>query len=200
MAEPGAAGVGPAEGSAGVGEGGAAEGGEGVAPPPKLLFSEYVEGSGTSKALEIVALEGGSLVGCELLTYFNGKMEPTKLALKGDLATGETQVLCSSSLAESGMAACSRPTNLSFNGDDALALVCQGTVQDIFGEIGVDPGESWGEGATLDHTLQRRCEVLTGRTEPTSPFDVDVEWTKAEALTFADLGQRSCEPVSRSTR
>src|SRR6185369_11190400 len=42
-----------------AGEGGAGGGGSEPAPPAVLLFSEYVEGSGSFKALEIFALQGG---------------------------------------------------------------------------------------------------------------------------------------------
>jgi hypothetical protein len=186
----------PSEG--GEGESRAGSGGEGgatseVTPPPQLLLSEYVEGTKSNKALEIFALRGGSLEGCELQTYFNGKTEPAKLALQGELATGATYVLCSKELAEAEPTRCTRTTNLTFNGDDALALVCGGVVQDLFGELGVDPGESWGMGATLDHTLQRRCEVTAGRTDASMPFGIDAEWVTFDADTFSGLGQRGCD-------
>ncbi|RYZ06617.1 MAG: hypothetical protein EOO73_15035 [Myxococcales bacterium] len=193
--DPAEAGHGGESGGTG---GSAGEGGE-VAPPPRLLFSEYVEGSKSNKALEIFALEGGSLQGCELHTFFNGKAAPSKVALDGSVASEAVLVLCSHDLYESGEAACDVASNLSFNGDDALALVCQGVVQDILGEIGVDPGDSWGAGATLDHTLQRRCEVKTGRTDPATPFGIDAEWLTFGVDTFSDLGRRLCDPVSRST-
>jgi hypothetical protein len=186
-------------GEGGVAAGAGGEGGEVAAPPPELLFSEYVEGKNSDKALEIFALQGGSLEGCELQTFFNGKTEPTKLALSGQVATREVYVLCSTELGKTQQAPCTRATSLSFNGDDALALVCQGVVQDIIGEIGVDPGDSWGMGATLDHTLQRRCEVTKGRTDPTTPFAIDAEWVTFGANTFSDLGQRNCDPLMGST-
>jgi hypothetical protein len=157
------------------------------------LFSEYVEGSGSYKALEIVALEGGSLEGCELRTFFNGKAEPTKLALHGELKTEEILVLCSSGLSKAAVVPCNGPTAPSFNGNDALTLVCRDIVQDTFGEPGVDPGDGWGMGATLDHTFQRRCEVTEGRKDPTTPFSVDAEWTVLPVDTFSDLGERTCE-------
>ncbi len=175
----------------GVAAGAAGESGGVTAPPPRLLFSEYVEGKKSDKALELFALQGGSLDGCELQTFFNGKTEPTKLALEGEIASGALYVLCSPELGKSQP--CSRSTNLAFNGDDALALVCNGVVQDIIGEIGVDPGESWGMGATLDHTLQRRCEVTGGRSDPATPFVVDAEWHTLGVDTFTDLGQRDCD-------
>lgn len=178
----------PAEGDAGAGGEPAS-----VEPLARLLFSEYVEGSGSFKALELFALEGGSLEGCSLETYSNGKMSPTRLALHGALESGAVQVLCSSALATAQPATCSRSTSLTFNGDDALALVCAGVVADVIGELGVDPGDSWGAGATLDHTLQRRCSVTVGRSDGATPFVIDAEWLAFDVDTFSDLGQRSCD-------
>jgi hypothetical protein len=160
------------------------------------LLSEYIEGSHSFKALEILALEGGSLERCELLTYFNGKTEPSAFALHGSLTEGEVLVLCSKG--DDGLAAahpdvCDVPVYLRFNGDDALALACDDMIQDIFGEIGVDPGASWGAGATLDHTLQRRCTITAGCTDPLRPFDIDAEWIVAPQDTFTDLRQRACD-------
>jgi len=182
-----------------AGEGGAAGASASAVPPEpsaRLLLSEYIEGSHSFKALEIVALEGGSLERCELLTYFNGKTEPSALALHGSLTDGEVQVLCSNG--DEGLAAaypdvCDVPVYLRFNGDDALALACDGMIQDIFGQIGVDPGESWGAGATLDHTLQRRCNITAGCTDPVRPFDIAAEWIVAPQDTFTDLRQRACD-------
>jgi hypothetical protein len=151
-----------------------------------------VEGSGSSKALEIYAPAAASLEGCELQTYFNGKPEPTRLALHGELAPGAVHVLCSSTLAAAQLALCSRSTSLTFNGDDALALSCDGVILDVIGEIGVDPGDSWAEGATADHTLRRRCSVTRGRAAA-APFDVDAEWITFGTDTFSDLGRRSCD-------
>jgi hypothetical protein len=160
--------------------------------PAALIFSEYVEGSGSFKALEIYALEASSLEGCALETYFNGKLEPTRLALHGQLAAGDVQVLCSSTLATAQPKACDRSTSLIFNGDDALALSCEGKLLDVIGQVGVDPGDAWSTGATLDHTLRRRCEVSSGRVDGNQPFAVDAEWLTLSVDTFSDLGVRSC--------
>jgi hypothetical protein len=188
-----------AGGIAGKGAGGSAGGGEANAGAPgapngpaELLFSEYVEGSGSFKALEIYAIETSSLEGCELQTYSNGKLEPSRLALHGQLARGEVQVLCSSTLATAQPTACDRGTSLSFNGNDALALSCASQVLDVIGQIGVDPGDSWGLGATQDHTLRRRCDVLVGRRDGSTSFEIDAEWLTLGVDTFSDLGVRNC--------
>jgi hypothetical protein len=191
---------GAAVGGAAVGgiSGGAGDAGDagdaGASAGASLLLSEYVEGTGSYKALEIYAIRASSLEGCELQTYSNGKLEPSRLALHGELEEGQVQVLCSSALAAYQPSACHRTTNLIFNGDDALALSCAGELLDTFGQIGVDPGESWDSGATVDHTLRRRCEVTAGQRDGRSPFEVDAEWLTLGADTFSDLGVRSCAP------
>lgn len=181
-----------AAGTAGTDLGGSAGAGGTSLEIPALLFSEYVEGSGGFKALEIYALRGTSLEGCELQTYFNGKREPARLALHGTLARGEVQVLCSSALAAAQRGTCQRSTNLTFNGDDALALTCSGTVLDVIGQIGSDPGESWAAGATVDHTLRRRCGIGVGRSDGTRPFEVTAEWLTLATDTFSGLGRHDC--------
>jgi hypothetical protein len=189
----GTTGGGTAAGGTATGEASAGASG-GPNGPAVLMFSEYVEGSGSFKALEIYALEASSLEGCELQTYSNGKLEPARLALHGQLARGAVQVLCSSTLATAQPSACDRSTNLTFNGDDALGLSCAGQTLDVIGQIGVDPGESWGVGATADHTLRRRCEVTTGRSDGSTPFEIDAEWLTLGVDTFSDLGARNCTP------
>jgi len=156
------------------------------------LFSEYVEGSGSFKALEIYALAPSSLEGCELQTYFNGKLEPSRLVLHGSLAQGSVQVLCSSALATAQPNLCDRSTSLTFNGDDALALSCGGVLLDVIGQIGVDPGDAWADGATADHTLRRRCSVTVGRRDGSQSFEPDPEWLVFGVDTFSDLGAHDC--------
>lgn len=175
------------------GEGGASSGGAPAAPTPgQLFFSEYVEGSGSLKALELFAASSSSLEGCELLTYFNGKLEPGRLALHGSVAAGDVYVLCSTALASAEPSRCDRSTSLTFNGNDALALACQGLTLDVIGQLGVDPGVAWGAGATADHTLRRKCSVRGGRSDGSGSFDPSLEWSSFGIDTFSDLGTRTC--------
>ncbi|HEY6077698.1 MAG TPA: hypothetical protein VIW29_02785, partial [Polyangiaceae bacterium] len=167
---PGVSGAGASSGATaeldGESDGGAAGSNPGEPPaPPELYFSEYVEGPSSTKALEIYVVLATSLEGCDLLTYFNGSLEPARLALHGDVTPGSAYVLCSSQLAAAEPGRCDRSTNLTFNGNDSLALACAGSVLDVFGQIGVDPGPSWGDGASIDHTLRRSCSVMRGRVD-----------------------------------
>jgi hypothetical protein len=156
-----------------------------------LLFSEYLEGSGSTKALEIFVVSGDSLEGCDMLTYFNGASEPSRVALHGPVKANDVYVLCSSQLAQAEPERCDRSTNLTFNGNDAVALACAGTVLDVFGQIGFDPGAAWGDGLSVDHTLRRSCSVTQGRVDGSEPFDPSLEWL-ALPIDPADLGSRSC--------
>jgi hypothetical protein len=194
---PGSGGSGPTA-SGGVSSGGSSGGAGDSTPAPRILFfSEYLEGTGSLKALEIFSVNAASLEGCSLQTYFNGKTEPTPLALHGYLPAAGMQVLCSSGLATAQPQACDRSTNLTFNGDDALALVCGSVTYDVIGQIGVDPGDAWA-GVTLDHTLRRHCDITEGRSDGSTIFDPTTEWTLVAADQFDDLGRHDCSDMTGS--
>jgi len=180
------------DGSAGRASGGS---GQGATPATHALyFSEYVEGSSSYKALEITAREASTFVGCRLVTYFNGSSAGSGIALDGVLPSGESYVLCSTALATLLGAVCERATNLAFNGDDALALECDGVILDVIGQIGVDPGDGWGSGdaSTLNHTLGRNCAASAGDRDGSDPFDPASEWTPLGVDAFEGLGRREC--------
>ncbi|HVJ21498.1 MAG TPA: hypothetical protein VM686_39075 [Polyangiaceae bacterium] len=163
-----------------------------------LVFSEYVEGSSTYKALEITALTDSSLEGCRVALYFNGGTSASGSELEGTLLAGESHVICSSSLSEV-IGGCDESVGLTFNGDDAIALECDGVVIDVIGQIGFDPGTTWGTGdlALVDHTLRRRCEVELGDIDPFDVFEPSGQWLGFARDSFDDLGSRSCaEPGS----
>jgi hypothetical protein len=188
----GGSGPGASAGTSGTaGEGAGGEAGDPTVGRRILFFSEYLEGTGSLKALEIFSVNAVSLEGCSLQTYFNGKSEPTPLALHGYLPAGGVQVLCSSGLATAQPDVCDRSTNLTFNGDDAIALVCGSTTYDVIGQIGLDPGDSWA-GATMDHTLRRHCEISEGRSDGSTAFDPTTEWAVLGADQFDDLGRHDC--------
>jgi hypothetical protein len=161
-----------------------------------LFFSEYVEGTSSYKALEIAAREASTLAGCRLVTYSNGALTGANIALDGVIARGGTYVLCSSSLATLLGDVCQRATNLSFNGDDAVALECEGTALDVIGQIGVDPGDGWGasDATTLNDTLRRNCATV-GDPDGTDPFDPALEWQACGVDAFDGLDVNECAPT-----
>jgi hypothetical protein len=194
----GSAGTGGAASGAGGAAGNAGAAGSAGGPGNAvhaLMFSEYVEGSMSFKALEIRALAASTLDGCRLATYFNGASEASGLALAGTLDENDVYVLCSTALAATLGAACDRPTNLSFNGDDAIVLECAGRAVDSIGQIAYDPGVSWdnGDASTVNRTLRRSCSVIAGDTVLDDAFDPASGWVTLPEDTFTGLGDPACE-------
>jgi predicted extracellular nuclease len=163
--------------------------------PPAILFSEYVEGSSSNKALEISATRDSVLDDCKVGAYFNGAAEPSVIAvLSGTLAAGHVLTLCTSTLKAKLGAVCDQVGRLTFNGNDAIALSCDGKVLDVFGQLGVDPGAAWGSGATTtaDHSLRRKCSITVGDPNGLDPFEPNGEWQSFPVDTFSGLGSRGC--------
>ena len=120
-----------------------------------LFFSEYVEGSGGgNKYLEIFNGTGASvdLSDYEVSIYRNGSPSTSSsntYVLSGMLADGGVLVLANggASIYSGAVVSIGNSSSgpLSFNGDDALALIKKSTgdLVDVIGEIGVDPGSRW---------------------------------------------------------
>ena len=114
----------------------------------ELFISEYVEGSGSEKYIEIYNPTSSAvdLADYELRLYSNGNSTPnsvSSLVDGGILAPGGVMVLKNgnANLFPGGIVI----SAVNHNGDDAYDLynTVTGMVVDIFGEIGVDPGSSW---------------------------------------------------------
>src|SRR5262249_5581667 len=106
-----------------------------------LLISEYVEGSGSNKYIEVYNGTGASvnLSGYQLRLYANGAAigSPTNnVTLSGTLASGQTIVYRNTSATIYGGASTVNAA-VNYNGDDAVALWKVSTNQpvDIFGVI-----------------------------------------------------------------
>ena len=167
----------------------------------RLLISEYVEGSGLNKAIEIVNLSGAAIdlaaESCVLDRIINGGTGSTiTFNLSGTVAPGEVHVVCQSNLADPPReTVCDQQGAIDHNGDDAYVVACDGTVQDSFGQSsGVDPGDEWVGGGigTKDRTLRRKCSVSSGDTDVTDAFDPSVEWDGFDVDTFDGLGTYGC--------
>jgi hypothetical protein len=104
-------------------------------------------------------------------------------------------VVCSPTLA-ARLPACTHSATLTFNGNDAVLLACDGAVVDAIGTLGQDPGASgWGSGdaRTTDMTLQRDCAVTAGDPDPSDPFEPDLQWIAVGADATKGLGSH-CVP------
>lgn len=174
------------------------------APPTNLLFSEYLEGSGNNKALEIYNASGVTvdLGDCAIRMYFGGNLVPnTTVLLGGLLPDQDVFVACDDDIAMAAQPFCDVLSPWSFfNGDDAIDLVCNGITFDVIGQIGFNPGAEWNVAGvgTADETLRRHCGVTMGGPNGGDPFDPSLEWNSFAENTFDDLGQHdcpSCAPV-----
>ena len=148
--------------------------------PKALVISEYSEGKSFNKFLEITNVSGNEidLSAYTLRIYTNGNESSFKeQQLSGTLAAGASKVYMHSdadvSLLPAGVNAEAISDNvINFNGDDPMAIVCNGEVTDLLGTFGdVDYGK--------DTTLRRKSTV----TEPSAVYNSE-EW---EVLSFDDL-------------
>ena len=134
-----------------------------IIPEGDLFFSEYVEGSGNNKALELFNNFGEvlDLTLCQVEIYANGAQQLTRTINLGDpngpemgmILDQDTYVLCHSSADQEILEVCDQATgSLSFNGNDAVVLTCDEFVLDTIGQIGVDPGgNGWSNGDRQYH-------------------------------------------------
>lgn len=83
---------------------------------------------------------------------------------------------------------------MSFNGDDAVALLCRGSFLDVIGQIGFRPSTEWGTclTSTADNTLRRLCTVTASDPDGSDAFDPALEWEGLPVDTFSGLGARGC--------
>ena len=164
--------------------------------PGDVFFSEYVEGTGNNKALEIVNTTATSfqLGDCQIDRYQNGSSTaavPTVVLDTFSLQPGNVYVLCNAAFSQTTL--CDQTdANVSHTGNDAVVLVCNGVVRDAFGVVGVDA--VWGTSPTIsqDATLRRKCSVHEGDPSTTDPFDPATEWDGFPIDTFAGLGTYGC--------
>ncbi|WP_288405321.1 ExeM/NucH family extracellular endonuclease [uncultured Deinococcus sp.] len=163
-----------------------------------LYFSEYVEGSSNNKAIEIYnpTSQAVDLSAYKVTQYNNGSANVTyTLTLSGTLQPGATYVIANANSATAILDKAQLKTTsqvMTYNGDDALALVKGTTNIDVLGQIGVDPGTEWGSGltSTADNTLRRKAGVTAGDPDGSNAFDPSVEWDGYATDTFDGLGSR----------
>nr|MCS5609351.1 choice-of-anchor J domain-containing protein [Candidatus Poribacteria bacterium] len=174
-----------------------------------LFFSEYSEGSGNNKYLEIYNGTGES---ADLSNYLirysqNGAStwNSTELGLSGTLLDGEVYVVAHSS-ADATILAEADTTESSisaFNGDDVRGLFKVAdndtSIIDIIGtQTGGDPGSGWDvagvTNATKDHTLVRKSSVSSGNTNWSTSAGTTTdnsEWIVYDLQTWSYLGSHT---------
>jgi uncharacterized protein len=175
----------------------------GLAPPAggatstDLFFSEYIEGTGFNKAIEIFNGTGGPVDlaagGYTLELYSNGAPTPSQsVALTGTVAEGDVYVVSRADADPALVAQIDQlaPAVANWNGDDAVALRKAGALVDVIGQIGFDPGTEWGTGdtSTADNTIRRKPGIDAGDTNGGDAFDPAAEWDGFPINTFDGFG------------
>ena len=189
----------------------------------ELFFSEYVEGSSNNKAVEIYNPTDApiDLSSYSIERYSNGSDAVSdQMNLSGTINAGETWIVTNSdtnSTNEFGyimvelynMAdqwAPVYPSPLYMNGNDAMTLSKNGSIIDIIGKIGEDPGDAWTDDATAgftdanggawwtkNHTLVRKASVKSGVTTSPILFNPAAEWDSLSINTWTNLGNHECD-------
>lgn len=174
--------------------------GEGACPiqPGVLLITEYIEGGGSNKAVELSNV-GGSAIDLDAAEYklslfTNGTTEPGNTEiLSGSLAVGDSIVFHNAS-ADEAFKLGTVSTVTYFNGDDALVLFKDGVAIDRFGKMGEDPGSEWLDVndvnfSTKDKTLRRKDGITTGDIDASAAFPGDInQWAVFDKDTADGLG------------
>ena len=148
-----------------------------------LFFSEYIEGGGYNKFLEIYNGTGVTvdLSNYKVETYMNGDATTDKvLELSGKLEHGEVFVIYNSQatidLKTTNAVVDNNIAN--FNGDDAVALMTiSGEYLDIIGHIGERENWTVDDNSTKDNTLVRKPHIKKGVTVSSAGFpELGTEW------------------------
>ncbi|HEX4976559.1 MAG TPA: ExeM/NucH family extracellular endonuclease [Nocardioides sp.] len=174
-----------------------------AATASELFFSEYVEGSGYNKAIEIYNGTGAPVdlatSGYVLELYSNGAAAPSqRMSLEGQVADGDVVVLAHPQAGPAVQAVADGVNGsvINWNGDDALVLRRGGAVVDSIGQVGTDPGAQWGvdPAGTENNTLRRKAGVTGGDPNPADAFDPAAQWDGYPADSFDGLGVHAGGP------
>ena len=174
-------------------------------PAGDVFISQYVEGTGKNKAIEIfngtrsnVDLASGYV----LRQYNNGATTPsTNMPLSGSLQPGTCLVVARPSfptnyapdLSISGLPGVWTNKGLTFNGDDVVVLVGPGgVVKDRVGQVGTNATSSIWRLGVRNRTLMRKPTIYTGTINAvTSPFSTAAEWDVRNKDSFDGLGEHT---------
>ena len=160
---------------------------DGVSDVSELFFSEYVEGSGYNKALEIVNLTGNTIAlnPYTIKRQSNGTWE-SPLQLVGSIIVNDVYVIINGSstlakLQEEKDLEVANATPMTFNGDDRIGLFKNDVLIDIIGDL--DGTDTFAENMTL-----RRNTDVEG---PSTDFSEQREWAAFDANEVSDIGNFS---------
>ena len=181
-------------------------------PPTDLFISEYAEGSGTNKYIEIFNGTGQDvdLSNYQLWKVTNGGTWPEyTFNLSGILTHNHVYIVYSSSSSVDPIISAAGDitwSQVTWTGDDAIGLAKQVgsiggatfTLIDAIGEDGPDPGTGWNvagvTNATKDHTLVRKCSVNQGNINWSLSAGTDAlnsEWVVLPQNDWSDIDQHT---------
>ena len=158
----------------------------------ELFISEYVEGSGNNKALELYNPTASTidLADYSIQVYFNGSTTVgTTINLSGNISAGATFVIADNDSVAALLALTDlQVTQSLWNGDDTITLSKNGVVLDSIGQLGVDPGSAWGSGSitTANDTLRRAA--VSYDADPFDAFEPAAQWLGFAQDDFSDIG------------
>ena len=174
-----------------------------VSPAPCTLpfFSEYIEGSGNNKALEIYNPRSTPLAmgGYSIKAYNNGGLTVSNtftFPANEIIAPGDVYVIANSAAVTALTSVADTFSTVTyFNGDDAVVLFNGLDTLDIIGKVGFDPGINWvvGTGATSEFTLVRKPTINKGQKKWTIGA---TEWDVYPQNTATYLGSHSSTACS----
>lgn len=166
----------------------------------ELFFSEYVEGGGNNKALEIANVTGNSI---DLSSYSikrqaNGAGDwVSPLNLSGALASGEVYVIINGQadnqtlIDEADLVVPNTSPNfgapVNFNGNDPVGLFKNDVLIDIIGTF-----DSGGANFAKDITLRRKSNIIS----PNTTFDEANEWDSFAKDTVDGIGKHDTATAS----
>ncbi|MDW3649054.1 MAG: lamin tail domain-containing protein [Bacteroidia bacterium] len=180
--------------------------------PGSVFISEYVEGSGSNRCIEIYNATGADInlgtAAYELLIYDNGATSPNPTdvyPLTGILAAGDVFVVCNENAGPDFLAQADQTEpegDFLFDGDDAIELRNNNGTLDFIGKLGEDPGTAWSGGGcgTNDETLIRNAGINFGDTDTGDAFDPSSEWSCEIKNTWAYLGYHNLSIAATELR
>ena len=166
-----------------------------------MIISEYVEGSGNNKVLELynpgpASINLGSLA-YSIEVYANGATTPNStVSLFGAVPAGEVYVV-KNTAASSSIDADKTSGGINFNGNDAIVLKKGSLIVDSFGQVGFNPGQAWNSGgvSTVNQTLRRKASIHIGDSAANDIFNPSLEWIQYPVDTFSGLGSHMIDPL-----